>query len=210
MIVRHIAESQTLAVKAANHVPLVFIDPMKFQRALFAQEKSGPLTRSPRSRRPRARRTKYVLEVSRSAAQASEVVRAAWSRYKGKDNPVSAPAGSRQSGSAHRSGFSDEAVLRPVAQQPVRHARQTRRRRTTGSCEYCFRCIEVLPGNGPHRPRQTMSSCTCTASFGRRVPENTSLGTDHGTAQVNFVMATRSRGDVRHAAKPLEPVLGDT
>ena len=26
------------------------------------------------------------------------------------------------------------------------------------------------------------------SEFGRRVPENTSLGTDHGTAQVNFVI----------------------
>ena len=30
---------------------------------------------------------KYVLEVTKSAAQASEVVRAAWSKYRGKDNP---------------------------------------------------------------------------------------------------------------------------
>ena len=33
----NIAESQTLAVKAEKHVPLVFIDPMKFERGLFAQ-----------------------------------------------------------------------------------------------------------------------------------------------------------------------------
>src|SRR5947207_444103 len=36
----NIAESQTLAVKAEKHVPLVFLDPAKFQRGAFAQEKA--------------------------------------------------------------------------------------------------------------------------------------------------------------------------
>src|SRR6185369_15659794 len=37
----NISESQSLAVKAEKHVPLVFVDPAKFQRGLFAQEKSA-------------------------------------------------------------------------------------------------------------------------------------------------------------------------
>ena len=32
------------------------------------------------------------------------------------------------------------------------------------------------------------------SEFGRRVPENTSLGTDHGTAQVNFVVGNGVKG----------------
>ena len=32
------------------------------------------------------------------------------------------------------------------------------------------------------------------SEFGRRVPENTSLGTDHGTAQVNFVIGNAVKG----------------
>jgi uncharacterized protein (DUF1501 family) len=32
------------------------------------------------------------------------------------------------------------------------------------------------------------------SEFGRRVPENTSLGTDHGTAQVNFVIGNSVKG----------------
>ena len=39
-LIVNISDSQTLAVKAEKHVPLVFIDPMRFQRALFSQEKS--------------------------------------------------------------------------------------------------------------------------------------------------------------------------
>src|SRR5262249_59376427 len=32
------------------------------------------------------------------------------------------------------------------------------------------------------------------SDFGRRVPESTSLGTDHGTAQVNFVIGNAVKG----------------
>src|SRR5258705_7117405 len=32
------------------------------------------------------------------------------------------------------------------------------------------------------------------SEFGRRVPENTRLGTDHGTAQVNFVIGDAVKG----------------
>src|SRR5213083_2295830 len=38
-LVVNVSDSQTLAVKAERHVPLVFVDPARFQRALFAQEK---------------------------------------------------------------------------------------------------------------------------------------------------------------------------
>ncbi len=44
-------------------------------------------TRWARSTTPVGDAHQYVLEVTRSAAQASEVVRAAWSKYTGKDNP---------------------------------------------------------------------------------------------------------------------------
>ena len=39
-LIVNISDSQTLAVKAEKHVPLVFIDPMRFERGVFAQEKS--------------------------------------------------------------------------------------------------------------------------------------------------------------------------
>src|SRR5947207_1301765 len=80
----NISDSQSLAVKAEKHVPLVFLDPAKFQRGVFAQEKAAldvlgaatPIVSDAH---------KYVLDVTRSAAQASELVRAAWSQYKGKE-----------------------------------------------------------------------------------------------------------------------------
>ena len=82
----NVSDSQSLAVRAEHHVPLVFIDPTRFQRGVFAQEKAA-LDALGAERAPVGDAHRYVLEVTRSAAQASEVVRAAWSQYKGKDNP---------------------------------------------------------------------------------------------------------------------------
>jgi len=48
------------------------------------------------------------------------------------------------------------------------------------------------------------------SEFGRRVPENTSLGTDHGTAQVNFVIGNGVNGGMYGEPPSLaELVLGD-
>jgi uncharacterized protein (DUF1501 family) len=48
------------------------------------------------------------------------------------------------------------------------------------------------------------------SEFGRRVPENTSLGTDHGTAQVNFVIGNGVKGGMYGKPPSLsELVLGD-
>jgi uncharacterized protein (DUF1501 family) len=48
------------------------------------------------------------------------------------------------------------------------------------------------------------------SEFGRRVPENTSLGTDHGTAQVNFVIGNAVKGGLYGTPPSLTNlVLGD-
>ena len=48
------------------------------------------------------------------------------------------------------------------------------------------------------------------SEFGRRVPENTSLGTDHGTAQVNFVVGNAVKGGMYGKPPSLSDlVLGD-
>src|SRR6266498_2175354 len=73
-LIVNISDSQTLAVKAEKHVPLVFTDPAKFQREVFAQEKPA-IDALAAQQTPVGDAHKYVLEVTRSAAQASEVVR---------------------------------------------------------------------------------------------------------------------------------------
>ena len=119
-----------------------------------------------RRRRPVARRArrgsttpvgdahKYVLEVTQSAAQASEVVRAAWSQLQGQGQSGSAAARSRQGGGAHRSRLPDAALLRAAAQQPVRHAREPGGAARSAARLLLGRHRRLLPGDEAHRPRR--------------------------------------------------------
>src|SRR5438093_8617402 len=47
------------------------------------------------------------------------------------------------------------------------------------------------------------------SEFGRRVPENTRLGTDHGTAQVNFVIGNAVKGGLYGTAPSLTNLVLD-
>src|SRR5690606_37454700 len=71
----NVSASQTLAVRSEKHVPLVFVDPESFQRGTFAPQKPV-LDALGAAATPVGDAHRYVLEVTRSAAQASEVVRA--------------------------------------------------------------------------------------------------------------------------------------
>jgi uncharacterized protein (DUF1501 family) len=136
---------------------------------------------------------KYVLEVTRSAAQASEVVRTAWSNYKGKDNPdlrlldldkvvalIEADFPTRLYYVPLRNSLFDTHV-----NQAAPHDRQL---------EYCSDAIAGFFREMTRIGRADDVVLYVHSEFGRRVPENTSLGTDHGTAQVNFVIGNAVKG----------------
>jgi len=188
----NISDSQTLAVKAEKHVPLVFADPAKFQRDAFAQEKPvldvlGAQTAAAGDAH------KYALEVTKSAAQASELVRTAWANYKGKNNPdlrlldldkvvalIEADFPTRLYYVPLRNSLFDTHV-----NQAAPHDRQL---------EYCSDAIAGFIDEMKRIGRADEVVVYVHSEFGRRVPENTSLGTDHGTAQVNFVIGNAVKG----------------
>lgn len=188
----NIAESQTLAVKAKSHVPLVFVDPAKFRRELFAQEKAA-IDAIDAPRDPVGDTHRYILDVSRRAALAPEVVRAAWDRYPGKDNPdlrlmdlgkvvalIEADFPTRLYYVPLRNSLFDTHV-----NQASPHDRQL---------QYCSDAIEGFFREMERIGRADDVVMYVHSEFGRRVPENTSLGTDHGTAQVNFVIGNAVKG----------------
>jgi uncharacterized protein (DUF1501 family) len=204
----NIAESQTLAVKAEKHVPLVFIDPIKFQRGLFAQEAAAVDALTAQSS-PVGDAHKYVLEVSRSAAQASEVVRAAWTHYKGKDNPDLRLLDLDKVAALIDADFPTRLYYVPLrnslfdthVNQAAPHDRQL---------EYCSDAIDGFFREMERIGRADDVVMYVHSEFGRRVPENTSLGTDHGTAQVNFVIGNAVKGGLYGKPPSLTNlVLGD-
>src|SRR3954453_10269685 len=188
----NVSDSQTLAVKAQHHVPLVFLDPARFQRGFFAQEKAAAGTLGADTT-PVGDAHKYVLEVTRSAAQASEVVRAAWSHYKGKNNPDLRLLDLDKVVALIEADFPTKLYYVPLrnslfdthVNQAAPHDRQL---------EYCSDAIAGFIDELKRIGRADDVVVYVHSEFGRRVPENTSLGTDHGTAQVNFVIGNGVTG----------------
>ena len=206
-LIVNIADSQSLAVKAEKHVPLVFSDPAKFQRAAFAQEHAvlAALT-APQS--PVGDAHRYVLDVTKSAAQASAVVRTAWGNYKGRDNPdlrlldldkvvalIEADFPTRLYYVPLRNSLFDTHV-----NQAAPHDRQL---------QYCSDAIAGFFREMQRIGRADDVVMYVHSEFGRRVPENTSLGTDHGTAQVNFVIGNAVKGGMYGTPPSLDNLVMD-
>jgi uncharacterized protein (DUF1501 family) len=204
----NVSDSQTLAVRAQNHVPLVFVDPMKFQRGLFAQEKAFVETLSAQDI-PFGDAHRYVLEVTRSAAQASEIVRAAWSRYRNEVNPDLRLLDLDKVAALIAADFPTQLYYVPLrnslfdthVNQAAPHDRQL---------QYCSDAVEGFFREMQRIGRADDVVMYVHSEFGRRVPENTSLGTDHGTAQINFLVGNAVQGGMYGQPPRLdELVLGD-
>ncbi len=204
----NIADSQTLAVKAPKHVPLVFVDPSMFKRGVFAPEKAA-VDALGAQQTPVGDAHRYVLEVTRSAAQASEVVRAAWSRYRAEADPDLRLLDLDKVVALIEADFPTKLYYVPLrgslfdthVNQAAPHERQL---------EYCSDAIAGFFGEIERIGRADDVVMYVHSEFGRRVPENTSLGTDHGTAQVNFVIGNAVKGGLYGTPPSLaELVLGD-
>jgi uncharacterized protein (DUF1501 family) len=189
-------------------VPLVFVDPTRFQRGLFAQEQPlADVLAAPSSGTGDVHR--YVQDVSSSAAQASEVVRAAWSHYKGKDNPDLRLLDLDKVAALIEADFPTRLYYVPLrnslfdthVNQAAPHDRQL---------EYCSDAIDGFFREMDRLGRADDVVMYVHSEFGRRVPENTSLGTDHGTAQVNFLIGNAVKGGLYGTPPDLSHlVLGD-
>jgi uncharacterized protein (DUF1501 family) len=207
-LIVNIAEAQTLAVKAEKHVPLVFVDPAMFKRGVFAQEKAALETLAAQDM-PVTEAHRYVLEVTRSAAQASEIVRAAWNEYRRKANPDLRLLDLDKVVALIEAGFPTQLYYVPLrgslfdthVNQAAPHDRQL---------QYCADAIEGFFQELKRIGRADDVVLYVHSEFGRRVPENTSLGTDHGTAQINFVVGNAVKGGQYGEPPSLaDLVLGD-
>src|SRR5688572_6795830 len=206
-LIVNVGDSQSLAVKAAQHVPLVFSDPARFQRGLFAQEKAAAALLGAQTT-PVGDAHRYVLDVTRSAAQASEVVRAAWSRYQQKANPDLRLLDLDKVVALIEADFPTRLYYVPLrgslfdthVNQEAPHERQL---------QYCSDAIAGFMKEMERIGRADDVVVYVHSEFGRRVPENTSLGTDHGTAQVNFVVGNRVKGGLYGQAPSLTNLVLD-
>jgi uncharacterized protein (DUF1501 family) len=191
--------SQSLAVRSRVHTPVVFDDPDRFQRAGFAQQRElldgveadagGNATR------------KFLDDVAKSARDASSLVRAAWANYKspvdygivGLSLPkvaacIAAGLPTPLYYVAYRNNAFDTHV-----QQADLHARLLTY--TSDSVSGFLRDMERIG-------MADRVAVMLFSEFGRRVPENTSLGTDHGTANLMYFAGKPVKGG--HYGKPCD------
>jgi uncharacterized protein (DUF1501 family) len=194
----NIDERQSLAVRAARHVPVVFDDPERFTRKGLLQSRSL-LDRAPAQDNAGNASQRYLDEVANSARQASQLVRAAWNNYKTPvdygiipvDLPkvaamIAADLPTRLYYTAYRHNAFDTHV-----QQGELHQRLL---------TYVSDAVAGFMQDMERIGRADDVTVLVFSEFGRRAAENTSLGTDHGTANHMYVIGKPVRGG--HYGKP--------
>lgn len=183
---------QSLAVRSQKHVPVVFDDPAKFSQEKFSDERpvldsvSDPGDVDNPSRR-------FLLDTARSAKNASVLVRQAWAKYHspvdygvvGLDLPkvialIDAGMPARLYYTAYRNNAFDTHVF-----QGDLHKRLL---------TYASDAVSAFMQDLERIGRANDVVVMVFSEFGRRVPENVNLGTDHGTANLMFVAGKQVKG----------------
>ncbi len=200
----NIDTTQSLAVKSRVHVPVVFDEPERFTRKGSFQEK-GQLDYVAYHADDNAART-FLHEAAKSAVDASALVREAWTRYKTPIDygisPLSLPkvASLIDAGLPTRlyyTAFRNNAFDTHV-QQPDLHYRLL-----TYASDAIMGFMRDLERIG----KADQVSILVFSEFGRRVPENANLGTDHGTANYMFMVGKHVKGG--HYGTPVDLVKLD-
>ena len=187
----NIDERQSLAVQSEHHVPVVFDDPERFARKGLRQ--SRPLLDNPAlTDGPNASR-QYLDKVAASAREASQLVRAAWDGYKTPVdygirsldlNKVAAMINAGLSSQLFYVSFRHNAFDTHV-QQTELHGRLL---------SYASDAIAGFMKDMERIGRANDVTVLVFSEFGRRAAENTSLGTDHGTANHMYVIGKPVKG----------------
>lgn len=188
----NIGAKQSLAVRSEKHVPVVFDDPNRFMREAFAAEKEA-LDMVPEIGESKNSSRSFLLDIARSANDASALVRDAWSKY---DSPIDygvndldlqkvvAMLDAGMPTGLYYVAYRNNAFDTHVFQNNLH------RRLLTYTSDAVAGFIQDLERIG----RADDVTLMIFSEFGRRVPENVSLGTDHGAANAMFIVGNQVKG----------------
>lgn len=188
----NIAARQSLAVRSERHVPVVFDSPNNFMRESFYEEKDA-LELSPDVGEVVNPSRRFLLDIARSATDSSALVRNAWDRYDspidygvaGLDLPkVTAMLDAGLPTKLYYVSYRNNAFDTHVFQNNLH------RRLLTYTSDAVSGFMQDLERIG----RADDVVLMIFSEFGRRVPENVSLGTDHGAANAMFVVGRPVKG----------------
>lgn len=199
----NIASSQSLAVRSKGHVPVVFDDPERFVRQAPFEERSLIDRDTPANADANPAR-RYLHDIAQSAREASARVREACARYRtpvdygliSLDLPkvaalIAADMPTRLYYVSYRNNAFDTHV-----HQVDQHQRLL---------TYVSDAVAGFLRDIERQGRADDVVVMAFSEFGRRVPENANLGTDHGTAGPMFLAGKPVRGG--HYGEP--PNLAD-
>jgi uncharacterized protein (DUF1501 family) len=183
---------QSLAVRSRRHVPVVFDDPNKFTRESFFDENEVFKAATDTGKVSNPAR-EFMLETARSAKSASALVQEAWSKYHspvdygivGLDLPkvaalIEAGMPTRLYYTAYRNNAFDTHVFQNDVHQRL--------------LTYASDSVSAFMKDLKRIGRENDVVVMAFSEFGRRVPENVSLGTDHGAANLMFVAGNQVKG----------------
>ena len=183
---------QSLAVRSRRHVPVVFDDPNKFSRESFFDE-NEVFKATPDNGKVSNPAREFLLDTARSAKSASALVQEAWSKYHspvdygivGLDLPkvaalIEAGMPTRLYYTAYRNNAFDTHVFQNDVHQRL--------------LTYASDSVSAFMKDLKRIGREDDVVIMAFSEFGRRVPENVSLGTDHGAANLMFVAGNQVKG----------------
>jgi uncharacterized protein (DUF1501 family) len=188
----NIDATQSLAVRSRNHVPVVFDDPARFSRQGFYQEQAlfQHVAENTNDGNPSRQ---FLSEVAHSALDASGLVREAWTAYKTPIDyglialdldKIAALIDARMPTRLYYTSFRDNSFDTHVHQSALHRRLLT----------YAADAIAGFMADMERISRADDVVLLVMSEFGRRVPENTSLGTDHGAANNMFIVGKPIKG----------------
>ena len=194
-VIVNLGNSQSLAVRSGSHSPLVFDDPARFRREGADDEKRALVEMS----RPKGTTNptlEFLASTAQNAAESSDFVRQATAGYR---TPVDYGIGGGLAGNLQRvasliaSGMPTRLYYVTYqgnsfdthVQQGDLHSRLLM---------YTADAIRGFVEDMKRLGRDNEVAVMVFTEFGRRVEENGSLGTDHGTATPMFVIGKGVKG----------------
>ncbi len=197
----NIDDHQSLAVRAQHHVPLVFDDPDKFTRDAFHEEQDPLRTLSASGNGGNAAQS-FLLDVAQSAQNSEQLVRDAWASYQTPIDYGLARFGLDRVAALISAGFPTKVyyvAYRNNAFDTHVYQADLHQRLWAYTSDHIAAFMRDMERIG----RADDVVLMAFSEFGRRVQENTSLGTDHGTAGPAFVIGKSVKGGMYGAPPSL-------
>jgi len=189
----NIDDHQSLAVRSMNHVPLVFDNPDNFTRHIYHDEMAAMSAIDLRGNGSANAAENFLFDIAASANTSEQLVRDAWNAYESPIDYGLVPFGLERVAALIAADFPTKVYYVPYRNNAFdTHVYQgdLHARLWSYTSDHIAAFVEDMERIGRGDDVVVM----VFSEFGRRVAENTSLGTDHGTAGPAFVIGKSVNG----------------